>query len=161
MGWIVAADTVLVIHFAFVVFIVVGAVLIRWARWLIWPHLAALVYGAAIQAIGFTCPLTPLEKSLRRAAGETVYEGGFIGHYITPVLYPGELTISVKFVLVLAVVVANVAALSDSLTVNRPQSNGSLFGETRSSSVVRLQSTPACFAASAKTGPLNPSCFVP
>ena len=110
MGWIVAADTVLVIHFAFVVFIVVGAVLIRWARRLIWPHLASLVYGAAIQAFGFTCPLTPLEKSLRRAAGETVYEGGFIGHYITPVLYPGELTITVKFVLVLAVVVANVAA---------------------------------------------------
>ncbi len=88
MGWIVAADTVLVIHFAFVVFIIVGAVLIRWARWLIWPHLASLAYGAAIQAIGFTCPLTPLEKTLRRAAGETVYEGGFIGHYISPVLYP-------------------------------------------------------------------------
>ena len=110
MGWTVAADIVLVIHFAFVVFIVVGAVLTRWARWLIWPHLAVLAYGAAIQAIGFTCPLTPLEKSLRRAAGEAVYEGGFIGHYITPVLYPGQLTFNVKLVLVMAVAVANLAA---------------------------------------------------
>ena len=110
MGWRIGAEAVLVIHLAFVIFIVVGAVLIRWARWVAWPQLAALAYGAAIQAVGFVCPLTPLEKSLRRAGGDVVYEGGFIGHYITPVLYPGELTMTVKLGLVIAVAAANVAA---------------------------------------------------
>ena len=110
MGWRVAAEAVLVIHLAFVAFIVVGAMLIRWARWVAWPQVAALAYGAAIQAVGFTCPLTPVEKSLRRAGGDAVYEGGFIGHYVTPVLYPGELTTTVKLGLVLAVAATNVAA---------------------------------------------------
>ena len=109
MGWGTAADAVLVVHFAFVVFIVVGAIAVRWTRWMIWPHVATLVYGAAIQAIGFTCPLTPLEKTLRRAAGEAVYDGGFIGHYITPILYPGELTTLVKLSLVLSVAAVNIA----------------------------------------------------
>ena len=109
VGWGIAADAVLVVHFAFVVFIVIGAVTVRWAGWMVWPHLGTLVYGAAIQAIGFTCPLTPLEKSLRRAAGEAVYDGGFIGHYITPILYPGELTTLVKLGLVLSVAAVNVA----------------------------------------------------
>ncbi|MDH3682311.1 MAG: DUF2784 domain-containing protein [Acidimicrobiia bacterium] len=119
MAWSLAADVVLVIHFAFVVFIVVGGVSIRWRRWMIAPHGAALAYGVAIQAIGFGCPLTPLEKDLRRAAGEAVYEGGFIGYYITPVLYPGELTTVGKAVLVLAVAIVN-AAIYSWLLLRRP-----------------------------------------
>ena len=71
-------------------------------------HLASLAYGIAIQSIGFTCPLTPLEKSLRTAGGGEAYEGGFIGHYIIPILYPGEFTPVAKIGLVAAVAVINV-----------------------------------------------------
>ena len=72
----------MVLHFAFVVFVAVGSLLVlRWRR-LLWPHLAVIAWAAAIVAIGFTCPLTPLEQHLRARSGGAAYEGGFIDHYI-------------------------------------------------------------------------------
>jgi Protein of Unknown function (DUF2784) len=82
------ADVVLVVHLAFIAFLAVGALLAwRWP-WLVRVHLPVAIWGAAIVTIGFTCPLTPLEKSLRRHAGGDAYEGGFIEHYLTGIVYP-------------------------------------------------------------------------
>jgi Protein of Unknown function (DUF2784) len=86
------ADLVVLIHLAFIVFVAVGALLAwRWPR-LVWAHVPVVVWAVAIVAIGFTCPLTPLEKLLRRRAGGEVYSDGFIDHYLDGVVYPGRYT---------------------------------------------------------------------
>ena len=99
MTWRASADVVMVLHLAFVVFVVVGGFLAwRWPRVAL-VHLPIALYGVAIEVIGFTCPLTPIEKSLRQRAGSDGYDGGFVEHYIVPVLYPGEFTAATKLAL--------------------------------------------------------------
>jgi hypothetical protein len=86
------ADAVVLIHFGFILFIALGALLTwRWPRFL-WPHLAAVAWGAGIVSIGWDCPLTPLEKHFRRLGGEQGYAGGFVDRYIEGVIYPDEAT---------------------------------------------------------------------
>ncbi len=86
------ADLVVIVHLAFVVFVGVGGLLVwRWPK-LLWLHVPAVVWGVAIITLGFTCPLTPLEKYLRRLAGEDAYAGGFVDRYIEDVVYPDEFT---------------------------------------------------------------------
>lgn len=94
-----AADGVVLLHFAFVLFVVFGGLLVLRRPRLAWVHLPVAVYGVAIEWIGWVCPLTPLENRLRRAAGEMGYEGGFVEHYLLPVLYPAGLTPTVQWVL--------------------------------------------------------------
>jgi hypothetical protein len=88
----VLADVVVLVHFGFVLFVAVGG-LLAW-RWpiLIWAHVAAVAWGAGIVAIGWDCPLTPLEKGLRRLGGEGEYRGGFIDRYVEGVVYPERYT---------------------------------------------------------------------
>jgi len=103
----VLADVVVTVHFAFVLFVVAGALLVaRWPR-LAWVHLPAALWGAGIEFTGSICPLTPLENHFRRLAGEEGYPGGFVEHYLLPVLYPGGLTRGVQIVLGIVVVVLN------------------------------------------------------
>ena len=88
MTYRVLAAVVVLFHLGFVLFIVLGGLLVlRWRR-LAPLHLACAAYGAAIEIGGWVCPLTPLENMLRRRAGEAGYGGGFVEHYILPVLYP-------------------------------------------------------------------------
>ncbi|HEY6274965.1 MAG TPA: DUF2784 domain-containing protein [Streptosporangiaceae bacterium] len=99
MWYRVAVDLVVAVHLLFIGFVVGGSFLAwRWP-WVIWVHLPAVVYGALIEFIGFTCPLTPLEDYLRRRAGEAGYRGSFIGHYLVSVVYPPGLTRGVQLVL--------------------------------------------------------------
>ena len=102
------ADVVVGLHFLFVLFVVLGGVLVlRWP-WLVWLHLPAAAWGAMIEFGGWVCPLTPLEKSLRARAGGAGYEGGFIEHYVLPVLYPSGMTRGVQIGLGVLVIVVNV-----------------------------------------------------
>lgn len=104
----VLADSVVLLHMGFVVFVVAGGLLVlRWKR-MAWVHVPCAVWGAWIEFAGWVCPLTPLEIWLRRRAGEAGYERGFIEHYLLPVLYPSELTRPTQLVLGTAVVVLNV-----------------------------------------------------
>jgi len=99
MPYHLLADFVVVIHFAFVLFAVLGALLaIRWRR-IIYLHLPAAVWAAWIEFSGRICPLTPLENWLRLKGGEAGYSGDFIGHYLLSILYPSGLTRKVQFVL--------------------------------------------------------------
>jgi hypothetical protein len=101
------ADLVVLVHLAFVVFVVVGGLLaLKW-RWVVWLHLPAAIWGALIEFGGWICPLTPLENWLRNQGGEEGYAGGFIQHYMVPVLYPDGLTREIQIVLGLAVVILN------------------------------------------------------
>ena len=98
------ADLVVVIHFLFVAFIAIGALLaLKWPA-LVWLHVPVVIWAAAIVAIGFTCPLTPLEKYFRERGGGTVYEGGFIDHYIRGVLYPGDFTVHARVIVALTII---------------------------------------------------------
>lgn len=103
------ADAVLVVHFAFVLFVVLGGLLVlRWPR-LAWVHVPVALYGVAIEFLGFVCPLTPLENSLRVRGGEAGYEGGFLEHYITAALYPSGLTREIQLVLGVLLLAFNAA----------------------------------------------------
>jgi hypothetical protein len=55
----------------------------------------------------WTCPLTPLEKRLRRRAGQTGYAGGFVQHYIGPLVYPGGMPRRLEMVAGICVLVWN------------------------------------------------------
>jgi hypothetical protein len=104
----VAADALLIAHLAFIAFVLVGGLLVLHRP--IWAalHLPAAAWGAFAELTGTVCPLTPLENSLRRAAGAAGYEGAFIEHYILPIIYPAGLTPRVQIVLGLVVLAVNV-----------------------------------------------------
>ena len=106
----VLADLVLVIHLAFVLFVVLGGLLVlEWPRLAI-VHVPAAIWGALVEFTGWICPLTPLENSLRMRGGEAGYTGGFIQHYVQPTLYPAGLTRSTQLVLGSVVLLVNLAA---------------------------------------------------
>ena len=106
----VLADLVLVLHLGFVLFVVLGGLLVvRWPR-LAWVHIPAAVWGVLIEYSGWICPLTPLENSFRVKGGDAGYSGGFIQHYIQPLLYPNGLTRGTQLVLGSIVLVLNLAA---------------------------------------------------
>ncbi len=104
-----AADAVVVLHVGFVVFVCIGGLLALHRRWWLFIHPPAAVWGALVEIGGLSCPLTRLEFALRRAAGEAGYAGGFIDHYIWPLLYPDDLSRSDQLVLGAIVVVLNAA----------------------------------------------------
>jgi Protein of Unknown function (DUF2784) len=108
----VGADVIVALHFAFVVFVVLGGLLaLRWPR-IIWLHVPAVIWGALIEFSGWICPLTPLENRLRRAGGEAGYQGDFIAHYILPVLYPNGLTRADQLVLGALALAINITVYS-------------------------------------------------
>ena len=103
------ADLVLIVHLAFVVFVLCGGLLVpRW-RWIAWLHLPAALWGAVVELTGWICPLTPLENWLRTQGGEATYAGDFIGRYLLPILYPEALTPDIQVMLGVLVLVVNLA----------------------------------------------------
>jgi hypothetical protein len=104
-----AANAVLIVHAAFIVFAVFGAWLVlRW-RWIVWLHLPCALWAAMVVGLGWICPLTPFENTLRIAAGQAGYEGGFIERYLLAAIYPEGLTRRAQIVLAISVVGLNVA----------------------------------------------------
>ncbi len=88
----VLADATVVLHLAFVLFVVAGGLLVlRWPR-LAWVHLPAAAWGAWVEFAGWICPLTPVENWLRQKSGGAIYSAPFIEHYIIPLLYPAGLS---------------------------------------------------------------------
>ncbi len=108
----VLADLTVVTHLAFVLFAVAGGLLVlRWGR-VAWVHIPAAVWAALIEFCGWVCPLTPLENWFRVRSGASGYRGGFVDHYILPVLYPRGLTREVQIVLGIIVLVVNLVIYS-------------------------------------------------
>jgi hypothetical protein len=102
------ADVTVVLHFAFVLFVIGGGLLVwRYPR-LAWLHVPAALWGALIEFAGWVCPLTPLENWLREQGGQQAYATSFVEHYLTPVLYPASLTREVQWVLGGLVLLVNV-----------------------------------------------------
>jgi hypothetical protein len=102
------AGATVVVHLAFVVFVICGGLLvIRWPR-VAWVHLPSALWGAWIEFAGWICPLTPLENWLRARAGSSTYASSFTEHYLLPVLYPAALTREIQWGLGVLVILVNV-----------------------------------------------------
>lgn len=102
-----AADTVLVAHLLFILYVLFGGLLVlRW-RWLAWLHLPTAAWGVIVEMLHLQCPLTPLENSLRQAAGQAGYSAGFVEHYLMPIIYPAGLTPQVQWWLAALVLLLN------------------------------------------------------
>lgn len=109
MPYTVLADLVVLVHLAFVLFVVGGGLLVvKWPK-LAWFHLPAAAWGAIVEFTGWICPLTPVENWLRVRGGETGYEQDFLSHYLLPLLYPAGLTSEMQYTLGLVVLVVNAA----------------------------------------------------
>jgi hypothetical protein len=103
-----ASDAVLLLHAAFIVFVVLGAALSAWWRWIPLVHLPAAAWGIFVELSGRVCPLTPLENSLRVRAGQAGYSDSFIEHYILDAIYPAGLTSQVQLTLAGVVLGVNI-----------------------------------------------------
>jgi len=107
MVFSLAAAAVLLLHLAFVLFVVFGALLlVRWPR-LAWLHLPAAAWGFFIELTGRLCPLTTLENLLRTRAGLAGYGESFIEHYLLRLIYPGSLTREMGLALAVGVLAIN------------------------------------------------------
>jgi len=103
----IAADLLLVLHLGFICFVLAGGLLVLKWRGLGILHLPAVVWGALVEIQGWLCPLTPWEQQLRQAAGQAGYRGGFVEHYLLPVLYPPGLEHNTQLILGGAVILIN------------------------------------------------------
>ena len=102
-----AADLIVLIHFSFILFVILGGFLAMKWRKIIWLHLPAAVWGILIEFFGWICPLTVLENRLRLDNDNGAYSTGFIEHYIIPLIYPEGLTPEIQVILGIAVIVFN------------------------------------------------------
>jgi Protein of Unknown function (DUF2784) len=110
MIWSALADALVVVHFAFTTFVILGGFLTwRWP-WLAFAHLPALAWGCWIEVSNSICPLTPLENHWRELAGEAGYREGFLAHYLVRLLYPPGLTWQVQRELAALLIAINVVA---------------------------------------------------
>ena len=124
MGYRILADGVVVLHGLFIVFVVLGGLLaLRWRRVAL-VHLPCAIWGGIVEFMGWVCPLTPLENRLRRAAGESGYDGGFVEQYLIPLMYPGDLDREMQVVLGLLVVFVNALVYGVVLFRGRASNSG-------------------------------------
>ena len=103
-----SADAVLFLHFAFIVFVVIGGLLAIWRRGVLFIHLPAALWGVFVELTGRVCPLTSLENTFRIKAGYAWYSKSFVEHYLLGIIYPEGLTREVQYFLGALVVVVNV-----------------------------------------------------
>lgn len=104
-----AADGVLLLHLAFILFVLLGAAIaVRW-RWIPFVHLPAAIWGVLIELAGWVCPLTYLENDLRIQAGQAGYTNSFVEHYLLDIIYPSGFTRELQFELAAVVIVVNIA----------------------------------------------------
>jgi len=109
MWYHLLADLVLLVHIAFIGFVLFGGLLaLKWQP-VMWAHLPAVAWGAIVEFSGWICPLTPWENWLLEQAGGHGYRGDFIAYYLLPILYPDALTRELQVALGLVAVLLNAA----------------------------------------------------
>ena len=108
----ILTDSIVSIHLLFIIFVILGGFLAFYKRWIIWIHLPAVFWGASVELFYWICPLTPLENWLRFTGGQQGYQGGFIEHYLAPIIYPENLTRDIQIALGLSVLAINIVVYS-------------------------------------------------
>jgi len=115
------AEFIVILHLLFIIFALIGGLLvIKWPR-LVWLHIPVVVWGALTEFLGLICPLTPLEIWLRQQAGVDPYQGGFISHYLLPLVYPPGLTPGIQWLLGGSLVTFNILIYAWLYTRNQKQ----------------------------------------
>jgi hypothetical protein len=102
-----AADLLVLLHLVFIAFVMLGGLLVFWKRRLALLHLPSVVWGVLIEFMSWRCPLTPLEQQLRIAGNEAGFSGGFMEHYLLPIIYPAHLAPPTQVMLGTLVIVVN------------------------------------------------------
>ena len=102
-----AANLTLIVHFAFIIFVVFGALLFFVATKIFYVHIPALIWGIYIELTHSVCPLTYLENWFLQKANLTIYSEGFIQNYLLPIVYPKNLTEDLQTYLAIVLIVAN------------------------------------------------------
>jgi hypothetical protein len=92
------ADLTLILHLVFILFALFGGLLVLCRRWMLWIHLPVLLWASLVNLAGWTCPLTPIENALRSLAGQAGYSGGFVEHYIMPLVYPAIMSRDIEII---------------------------------------------------------------
>ena len=104
-----AADSLVLFHLGFILFVLFGGLLaLKW-RPVMWLHLPAAAWGVAVEVFHLPCPLTRWENLLRHLAGQDGYGGGFVEHYILTLIYPAGLTPGIQLALGALVLLVNIA----------------------------------------------------
>jgi hypothetical protein len=109
MTYLILADLLVLVHLLFIIFVLLGGLLLMLHGSLIFVHLPAVIWAALISFKGWICPLTPLENHLRRVAGSADYEQGFVEHYLIPIIYPSNLTPNIQVMLGIFVLLINLS----------------------------------------------------
>jgi hypothetical protein len=120
----VIADLLVGIHFAFILFVVLGGLLVLKRTWVAWLHLPCVVWGILIEWQDWICPLTPLEIHFRKLAGDAGYAGGFIDHYLMPLIYPAGLTPTLQIGLGISLLALNLVIYGHIIFSRRNQRQG-------------------------------------
>ena len=103
-----AADLTLIVHFAFIIFVLFGALLFIVSTKIIYVHVPALIWGIYLEFTHSVCPLTYLENWFLLKANLTTYSEGFIQNYLMPFVYPKKLTEDLQTYLAIVLIIANV-----------------------------------------------------
>ena len=103
-----AANLTLIIHFAFILFVIFGALLFFITKKIIFIHIPAFIWGLYIELTNSICPLTYLENWLLNKANLTTYSEGFIQNYLVPIVYPVSLTQDLQIYLGITLIVINI-----------------------------------------------------
>lgn len=103
----IGADAVLLLHLGFILFVLLGGLLVAWQRGFLFLHLPAIAWGVFVELTGRLCPLTSWENLLRQRAGSAGYEASFVEHYLLPLIYPSWLSVPIQYLLAGVVVLVN------------------------------------------------------
>lgn len=104
----VLADGVVILHLAFILFVMFGGLLVIFWPKVVWLHIPCVIWGILIELTGYICPLTPLENFLRTKGGQTPYSSDFVIHYLEPIIYPEGLTRELQLIFGVLVILVNV-----------------------------------------------------
>ena len=102
-----AATAIALVHLAFILFVIFGGFAVLKYPKLLWVHIPAAVWGVLIELFGWWCPLTKWENHFLQQAGRAGYDGGFVSHYIMPLIYPAGLTRGLEIAIGVFVLVLN------------------------------------------------------
>ena len=119
-----AAEMIVLVHLGFIVFVALGGFLvIKWHN-IAFLHIPCTLWGVLIAFCGWICPLTPLEMHFRKLAGIAGYDGGFIDHYVMPIVYPAGLTRRMQIAFGVTLLVVNLLVYARVLVNRTKQGHG-------------------------------------
>ena len=101
------ATLTLIIHFLFILFVILGGLLFFVKRWILFLHIPAFIYGVYVELTQSICPLTYIENYFLTKANLASYSTSFIQNYLYAIIYPINLTKEIQISLAIALLIVN------------------------------------------------------